>query len=131
MKNDPFMAIADPTRRAILRLLQGGEHPAGRIAAAFAQQRPAISKHLAILRRAGLISETRDRQQRLYGIRPGAFEAIRIFLAEVQPTETGLLRQASATRMTVLPPARREPREVEVDAPLPTPTYAAFSMEID
>jgi DNA-binding transcriptional ArsR family regulator len=50
-----FRAIADPTRRDILRLLRGGQHSVGEIAAKFTQSRPAISKHLRLLRSAGLV----------------------------------------------------------------------------
>ncbi len=50
-----FRAIADPTRRNILRVLRGGERSVGEIAANFEQSRPAISKHLRVLRSAGLI----------------------------------------------------------------------------
>jgi DNA-binding transcriptional ArsR family regulator len=55
-----FRAIADPTRRGILGLLRGGERSVGEIAANFHQSRPAISKHLRVLRSAGLIV-TRER----------------------------------------------------------------------
>jgi DNA-binding transcriptional ArsR family regulator len=50
-----FRAIADPTRRDILRLLRGGRRSVGEIAANFKQSRPAISKHVRLLRSAGLI----------------------------------------------------------------------------
>ena len=50
-----FRAIADPTRREILRLLRGGRRSVGDLAANFEQSRPAISKHLRLLRSAGLI----------------------------------------------------------------------------
>jgi DNA-binding transcriptional ArsR family regulator len=50
-----FRAIADPTRRDILRLLRGGQRSVGEIAAKFEQSRPAISKHLRLLRSAGLV----------------------------------------------------------------------------
>ena len=50
-----FRAIADPTRREILRLLRGGSRSVGDLAANFEQSRPAISKHLRLLRSAGLI----------------------------------------------------------------------------
>jgi DNA-binding transcriptional ArsR family regulator len=50
-----FRAIADKTRRDILRLLRSGERSVGEIAAIFEQSRPAISKHLRVLRTAGLI----------------------------------------------------------------------------
>ena len=50
-----FRAIADPTRREILRLLLGGQQTVGQIAANFSTSRPAISKHLRLLRSAGLV----------------------------------------------------------------------------
>lgn len=54
-RNAVFRAIADPTRREILRLLTGGEHTVGEIASNFPMSRPAISKHLRLLRSAGLV----------------------------------------------------------------------------
>jgi DNA-binding transcriptional ArsR family regulator len=50
-----FRAIADPTRREILSLLRGGRHSVGEIARNFRTSRPAISKHLRVLRSAGLV----------------------------------------------------------------------------
>jgi DNA-binding transcriptional ArsR family regulator len=54
-RNVVFRAIADPTRREILRLLRGGQQTVGQIAANFPTSRPAISKHLRLLRSAGLV----------------------------------------------------------------------------
>jgi DNA-binding transcriptional ArsR family regulator len=51
-----FKAIADPTRRGILTLLRGGRHTVGELARNFRTSRPAISKHLRLLRGAGLVS---------------------------------------------------------------------------
>jgi DNA-binding transcriptional ArsR family regulator len=59
-----FSALADPTRRAILGMLARGEATVGDIAAPFAMSLPAISKHLQVLERAGLISRGRDAQWR-------------------------------------------------------------------
>jgi DNA-binding transcriptional ArsR family regulator len=56
---DVFRAIADPTRRAILDGLRAGPTPVNSLAGAFEQSRPAISKHLRVLREARLVSETR------------------------------------------------------------------------
>jgi len=61
-----FVAIADPTRRAILHRLAAGEIRAGQIAAAFPISRPAVSKHLRILRQAALVQEERRGRQRVY-----------------------------------------------------------------
>jgi DNA-binding transcriptional ArsR family regulator len=55
-----FRALADPTRREILRLLRGGQRSVGDLASNFHQSRPAISKHLRLLRSAGLVV-TRER----------------------------------------------------------------------
>ena len=71
---DPFLAVADPTRRAILDRLRDGEAPVADIAAGFAMSRPAISKHLRVLRDARLVRERRggdDGRQRVYQLTPG------------------------------------------------------------
>jgi DNA-binding transcriptional ArsR family regulator len=59
-----FMALADPTRRAILARLARGEVSVAELAAPFSLTQPAISKHLKVLERAGLISTARDAQRR-------------------------------------------------------------------
>ena len=59
-----FAALADPTRRAILSRLAEGEAPVHEIAAPFAMTQPAVSKHLKVLERAGLVERDIDRQRR-------------------------------------------------------------------
>ena len=59
-----FAALADPTRRAILARLASGEASVNELAKPFAMSQPAISKHLKVLERAGLISRGRDAQRR-------------------------------------------------------------------
>ena len=59
-----FAALADPTRRAILARLASGEASVTELAGPFAMTQPAISKHLKVLERAGLISRGRDAQRR-------------------------------------------------------------------
>jgi len=59
-----FAALADPTRRAILARLSSGEASVMELAAPFDMSQPAISKHLRVLERAGLITRGRDRQRR-------------------------------------------------------------------
>jgi len=59
-----FAALADPTRRAILARLASGEASVSELAKPFAMSQPAISKHLKVLERAGLISRGRDAQRR-------------------------------------------------------------------
>ncbi len=62
--NATFMALADPTRRAILARLASGEASVTELAEPFAMTQPAISKHLKVLERAGLISRGHDAQRR-------------------------------------------------------------------
>jgi DNA-binding transcriptional ArsR family regulator len=59
-----FAALADPTRRAILARLASGEASVAELAGPFAMSQPAISKHLKVLERAGLISRSQDAQRR-------------------------------------------------------------------
>ena len=59
-----FTALADPTRRAILARLASGEASVTELCAPFAMSQPAISKHLKVLERAGLVSRGRDAQRR-------------------------------------------------------------------
>jgi DNA-binding transcriptional ArsR family regulator len=59
-----FAALADPTRRAILARLASGEASVNELAVPFSMSQPAISKHLRVLERAGLISRGRDAQRR-------------------------------------------------------------------
>ncbi|MGB8908774.1 MAG: metalloregulator ArsR/SmtB family transcription factor [Candidatus Cybelea sp.] len=65
-----FLALADPTRRAILSSLVRGERSVTELAAPFSMTQPAISKHLKVLERAGLISTARDAQRRPRRIEP-------------------------------------------------------------
>ena len=63
-----FRALADPTRRQILQDLRGGELSAGDIAARFPIKGPSVSRHLSILKGAGLISERREANRILYSL---------------------------------------------------------------
>jgi DNA-binding transcriptional ArsR family regulator len=71
-----FQALADPTRRAVLDLLRRGSQPAGQIASAFPVSRPAISKHLRLLRRAHLVREHREGRNRVYQLNPQPLRAV-------------------------------------------------------
>lgn len=67
---DVFRSIADPTRRAILDRLRAGPAAVNALAADFEQTRPAISKHLRVLREAGLVREQRAGRERIYELQP-------------------------------------------------------------
>ena len=77
-----FHALADPTRRAVLDLLRQGSQPAGQIARAFPVSRPAISKHLRLLRRAHLVQERREGRHRFYQLNPEPLKAVDSWLEQ-------------------------------------------------
>jgi DNA-binding transcriptional ArsR family regulator len=81
-RDSAFNALADPTRRAVLDLLRAGTRPAGEIARAFPISRPAISKHLKILRRAHLVDEHREGRHRFYQLNPEPLKTIDQWLDE-------------------------------------------------
>ena len=65
-----FEALADPTRRTIVELLAEGERSAGELAAEFETSRPAVSRHLRVLREHGLVSAREHGRRRLYSLEP-------------------------------------------------------------
>ena len=73
---DVFRAISDPTRRAILDRLRGGATPVNALASEFSQTRPAISKHLRVLKEARLVKEERVGRENLYRIDPMPLQAV-------------------------------------------------------
>ena len=75
-------AIAEPRRRAILRLVRVDELTAGEIAQAFEVTRPAVSQHLRVLKEAGLVAERRDGTRRFYRLRPEGMRELLRFLEE-------------------------------------------------
>ena len=77
-----FQALADPTRRAVLDLLRQGRQTAGEIAHAFPVSRPAISKHLRLLRRAHLVHEHREGRHRVYQLNPDPLRAVDSWLEQ-------------------------------------------------
>jgi DNA-binding transcriptional ArsR family regulator len=65
----PFEVLAEPNRRRILDLLRAEERPVGDLVQALSVSQPAVSKHLRVLRDAGLVAVRRDAQRRLYSVR--------------------------------------------------------------
>ena len=104
--NATFAALADPTRRAILARLASGEASVTELAKPFAMSQPAISKHLKVLERAGLVSRGHDAQRRPRRLEPaplaeatewlegyrrkveGSFERLDALLDEIQAGKT-------------------------------------------
>lgn len=77
-----FAALADPTRRELLRRLAAGPRPAGELAGTFPISRPAVSKHLRALRQAGLVRARREGRQRLYRLSPEGLREARAWMEE-------------------------------------------------
>lgn len=80
-------ALADPTRRAVVELLRQGPQRAGELADALAMTPPALSRHLRVLRRSGLITDEEpdhDARVRLYRLEPTGFEPLRDWLHELE-----------------------------------------------
>jgi len=71
-----FAAVAEPTRRRILDVLGDRECPVGELVAAVGLSQPAVSKHLGVLRRAGLVQSRVDAQRRLYRLQPAPLREI-------------------------------------------------------
>ena len=73
---DSFTALAEPIRRDILALLRQGEQPAGGVVEALAVAQPSVSKHLKVLREAGLVRVRIDGPRRLYSLDPTPLAAL-------------------------------------------------------
>jgi DNA-binding transcriptional ArsR family regulator len=80
---DPFEALGDPNRRQILRILSTGDKPVGEIAAAMPISRPAVSRHLRLLKDAGMVAERAEGTQRIYRVREHGIDAVRAYLEGV------------------------------------------------
>jgi DNA-binding transcriptional ArsR family regulator len=76
-----FEVVAEPRRRQILDLLGSSELPVGDLVTALGLSQPAVSKHLRILREAGLVEVRGDAQRRLYSVRPEPLQAVYEWLA--------------------------------------------------
>jgi len=91
-----FGALADPTRRAVLDLLRRGAQPAGQIAREFPISRPAISKHLRLLRRAHLVEERREGRLRVYHLNPEPLRSVDSWLDQYRTFWTNNLASLKA-----------------------------------
>jgi ArsR family transcriptional regulator, repressor of sdpIR and other operons len=80
---DGYKALADPTRRQILRLLREGDLPAGAIAEQFDMSWPSVSRHLSVLSATGLVRATRNGQQLIYSLTTSVLADIVTELAEM------------------------------------------------
>ena len=81
--SDPFDALGDPTRRQILRLLSEGDKPVHEIAAGLPISRPAVSRHLRLLKGAGMVAERAEGNRRIYHLEDGGLRAVQEYLERV------------------------------------------------
>jgi DNA-binding transcriptional ArsR family regulator len=84
LPGDPFDALGDPHRRAIVELLAGGgEGSVQQLADALPISRPAVSRHLRLLKEAGLVTDRADGTRRLYRLHDEGIDAVRTYLEQV------------------------------------------------
>jgi len=80
---DPFEALGDPNRREILRLLSEGDKPVQEIAEALPISRPAVSRHLRLLKDAGMVAEQAQGTRRIYHLQEEGMLAIQAYLERI------------------------------------------------
>jgi DNA-binding transcriptional ArsR family regulator len=90
--HDPFSALGDPNRRAIVELLRPGERSVREIADVLPISRPAVSQHLRVLKQAGLVIEERRGTRRLYRLHDEGVAAVRAYLERVWGDAAGRFR---------------------------------------
>jgi DNA-binding transcriptional ArsR family regulator len=79
-----YDAIADPTRRQLLRLVAEGERTAGELASQFTISRPAVSRHLRVLREAGLVRANARSRERVYALEPAPLDEVSTWLESLR-----------------------------------------------
>ena len=83
MRGDPFEALGDPNRRAIVELLQRGDRSVQQLADELPISRPAVSRHLKLLKEAGLVTDRAEGTRRLYRLHDEGIDAVRAYLERV------------------------------------------------
>jgi len=104
-------ALAEPNRRAILRLVSGGPRSVGEIAGHLDITAQAVSRHLRVLRDAGLVDEHRQGTRHLFVVRPDGFSAVQDFLADFWTRQLGQLKDALENPSQQQPGDRQQPGE--------------------
>ena len=77
-----LQALSEPHRMAIVSMLADGERPAGDFVEALPIAQPTVSKHLSVLREAGLVTVRKDAQRRLYSLNPAPLKELDVWLAQ-------------------------------------------------
>lgn len=83
LSGDPFDALGDPNRRALVELLRSGDRSVRELADELPISRPAVSRHLRVLKEAGLVADRAEGTRRLYRLHDEGIDAVRAYLSEV------------------------------------------------
>ncbi|HVF07575.1 MAG TPA: metalloregulator ArsR/SmtB family transcription factor [Actinomycetota bacterium] len=103
---DPFDALGDPHRREIVEMLRAGDRSVQELADAMPISRPAVSRHLKLLKQAGLVSDRAEGTRRLYRLDDEGLEEVRVYLERVWGEAAARFRMA-ASSTTPRRPTRR------------------------
>lgn len=113
-----FEVLAEPRRRQILDLLRDGERPVGELVERLGLTQPAVSKHLRVLREAGLVEARQDAQRRWYRLRPEPLTEIEAWLAPYRRLWNTHL-DALERHLDTMPDADAEPPRPQAPQPEP------------
>jgi DNA-binding transcriptional ArsR family regulator len=109
----PFTVLAEPSRRAILTLLAGGERSVGDLESALNLSQPSVSKHLRVLRDAGFVEAMIDAQRRVYRIRPEPLQEVDAWMAPFRRYWSAHVHalERHLDRITTPSSAKKQPRK--------------------
>lgn len=123
-----YSALADATRCRILELLRGGAMPVHVLAEAFSISRPAISRHLRVLKTAGLVAEVKKGRENLYAFKPAGLAAAKTWVEALATAASGDQPARSQTTKPA-PHAPRTKKEV-ISKPAPEPSRAPSASQM-
>jgi DNA-binding transcriptional ArsR family regulator len=98
LSGDPFDALGDPNRRTIVELLRAGDRSVQELADELPISRPAVSRHLRVLKKAGLVVDEAEGTRRLYRLHDEGIDAVRSYLEEVWGDAATRFRLAAEDR---------------------------------
>jgi DNA-binding transcriptional ArsR family regulator len=93
-----FEALGDPTRLAIFQQIATKPHSVGEIADGMTVSRPAVSQHLSVLKKAGLVADERDGTRRIYRVKPEGIEALRRYFDDLWSKSLSAFQTAAERR---------------------------------
>ncbi|MCO8270580.1 metalloregulator ArsR/SmtB family transcription factor [Actinoplanes sp. TRM 88003] len=117
--DDVVAALADPVRRVILEVLRGGPLPARLIAGRFPISRPAVSRHLRVLRECGLVHDTAEGRERVYRLDPAPLTAVKTWLAGFPDSAADVWSRRLDALETEVYRTRRDHREAALSPATP------------